>query len=431
MKNMEQATDTSIRSIKAEILCVGTELLLGDIVNTNAAFIARELARIGVNVYHQSVVGDNPGRLKEALSAALERCDLVVTTGGLGPTYDDLTKETVAQLFGLPMERNEESLSSIQAFFDKVGRPMTENNKKQALLPKGAYPLQNRNGTAPGVIVRQQDTGKMVVMLPGPPREMQPMFTQQVTPYLLKLTHSTLVSRTIHIFGMGESQVEATLRPLMEASRNPTVAPYAKEGEVQLRVTAGAATQEQARALIDPVVKRICDTLGDVVYGVDVGTLQGAVVQAYAAKGIKLATAESCTGGLVSKRITEIAGSSAVFDCGVCSYANEIKHKVLGVQQETLERYGAVSEQTALEMARGVRKLAGAQVGVSTTGIAGPGGGSAEKPVGLVYVAADWGEGSQVLQLHLSRNYPDERELIRHLAASHALHLALRAADHF
>lgn len=417
--------------MKAEILCVGTELLLGDIVNTNAAYIAKELACAGVNVYHQSVVGDNPERLKESLRQALEQSDIVITTGGLGPTYDDLTKETVAALMNRKMELDDTSLDSIKSFFAHLKRPMTENNVKQAMIPSGAIILKNNSGTAPGMIVEDLEKNKAVILLPGPPREMKPMFDEGVLPYLMKRSHRTLVSKNIHIFGIGESQVETILREKMESYRNPTIAPYAKEGEVLLRVTASAEKEKEALALIMPVIDEISAILGDSIYGIDVGSLQGALVNTLTDKQLKVASAESCTGGLISKRITEVPGASQVFECGVCCYANRIKEQVLHVNHETLLQHGAVSSETAQQMARGIRKLAGADIGIASTGIAGPDGGTAEKPVGLVYIAVDSERYSEVLELRLSRGYPDERELIRYLASSHAIHLALKAAKHY
>jgi len=409
----------------AEILCVGTELLLGDIVNTNAAYAARELAAIGINVYFQSVVGDNPARLKQALALALSRSDLVVMTGGLGPTYDDLTKETVAEAFGLPMELHQPSLDAIASYFKRTNRVMTKNNEKQAWMPKGAHVFVNNYGTAPGLAVEKD--GKRVVLLPGPPREMEPMFSEEVVPYLKALSDTVLVSHVIHIFGMGESSVEDKLKEYMIAHTNPTVAPYAKEGEVQLRVTAGAKSEAEADAMIWPVIEEIKAVLGDVIYGIDVGSLQAALVQQLLEKNRIVATAESCTAGLVSKRITEISGSSSVFECGIVSYANNIKRDILGVAQETLDAYGAVSEQTVREMARGVRKLSGADIGVAISGIAGPGGGTPEKPVGLVYVCASCDGFEEVLELQLSRRRRNERENIRYLASSNALALAIKA----
>lgn len=413
------------KSMNAEILCVGTELLLGGTLNTNATYLSKGLATIGVSVYHHSVVGDNPERLKDSLNLALSRADLVILTGGLGPTYDDLTKEMVAEYFHREMEMHEESLQRITAYFHKTGRTMTENNKKQALMPKGAVVFKNDHGTAPGLAV--EENGKMAILLPGPPREMQPMFDEEVIPFLQKRSNVVFVSQNIHIFGMGESMVENILKPLMLESLNPTVAPYAKDGEVMLRVTASAPDEKTAHSMTQPMVDKICGILGDVVYGVDIGDLQTAAVKKLTDLGLKVATAESCTGGFVSKRLTEVPGSSAVFECGVCSYANRIKEQVLGVRHETLEQFGAVSMQTAQEMAKGVRKLSGADIGVSTTGIAGPDGGTDEKPVGLVYVGVDSEWYHDVIELHLSRGRVNERDLIRYLAASHALDQILKA----
>lgn len=413
--------------MKAEILCVGTELLLGDIVNTNAAFIARELAGLGIDVYNQSVVGDNPERLKESLELAFQRNDMVIMTGGLGPTYDDLTKETVAELFGKKMVLHQASMERIEAFFQHYSRTMTDNNRKQAYMPEDAAVFPNENGTAPGLAVEQG--GKIAILLPGPPREMTPMFLDSVVPYLERFSGSTLYSTNIHLFGIGESQVETILKEMMVSFQNPTIAPYAKEGEVRLRVTASAKSKEEAKAMADPVVEKIEEILGEYIYGIDVGDLQTALVKALRKKKKKVAFAESCTGGYLSKRLTEVPGASAVFDCGVCSYANEIKELVLGVRAQTLAEHGAVSEETAREMAEGVRKLSGAEIGVSTTGIAGPDGGSEGKPVGLVYVGIATERGCEAFALHLSRGYKEEREYIRYLAGSHAFSLCIKALE--
>ncbi|MFV0399680.1 MAG: competence/damage-inducible protein A [Oscillospiraceae bacterium] len=427
--------------MNAEILCVGTELLLGDTVNTNAAYIARGLSQLGINCYCQTVVGDNPGRLADALSLALGRSDMVITTGGLGPTYDDLTKETVADWFGRKMELHQESYDHLVELFRRFDRPMTDNNKKQAMMPEGAVVFPNDRGTADGLAVegRSEDEaaghgktlGKTVILLPGPPREMTAMFDNQVKPYLMAKSDHVLLSRNVHFFGIGESQLEQDLRNYMLEHTNPTVAPYAKEGEVLLRVTAYAPTAEEAFTLTGPVVEDLLGKYPGLIYGVDVDSLQNALVLELKAKGLTVATAESCTGGLISKRITEIDGSSAVFGWGVASYANEAKMKLLGVSPETLTAHGAVSKETALEMARGVRKLSGADIGVSVTGIAGPSGGTPEKPVGLVYIAASREGDEEWRELHLSRSYGGEREFVRYAASSHALHLALTMAKGF
>lgn len=416
--------------MNAEIICVGTELLLGDVVNTNAVHIAKGLAAAGINVYYQTVVGDNPQRLKASIRLAFERSDLIVMTGGLGPTYDDLTKETVAEYFGREMELHQPSLDHLNDVFNKFYRnqykKMTENNVKQAYMPKGAVVFHNQNGTAPGLAV--SDGNKTAVLMPGPPREMVPMFDDQVLPYLSRDSKKVLVSRNVHIFGIGESAVEDMLHDYMLSMDNPTIAPYAKTGEVYLRVTASADDKKQADEMLGPVVDKISNLLGDYIYGIDVGNLETAVVQKLKEKNLTVATAESCTGGWVSKQITGVEGSSEIFGCGVCAYANEIKMKVLGVKKETLEKFGAVSKQTAGEMAAGVRKISGADIGVSVTGIAGPGGGTEQKPVGLVYVGIDSKGLTETLELSLSRGYQNERDHIRYNAALNALHGILKAA---
>lgn len=413
--------------MKAEIICVGTEILLGDIVNTNGAFLSKELANMGIEVYHQSVVGDNPERLKSELEAAFSRSDLVITSGGLGPTYDDLTKQTIAEYFGLPLEQDAQSLLWIKDFFARIHTEMTENNVRQADIPKGALPLRNHNGTAPGVYLKQGS--KQVIMLPGPPSELEPMFLEEARPILAKETGHVIRSHTVHIFGMGESKVETVLYERMVQQKNPTIAPYAKLGEVQVRVTAFAKTDEEADALIWPTIKDIQDVLGPVVYGVDVDSLENALVQVLEETHQTVATAESCTGGGISQRITSISGASDVFGYGVCTYANEAKVKLIGVSEETLSVHGAVSEETAREMADGVRRLSGADIGISTTGIAGPTGGTLEKPVGLVYVGVSSEKYNKVLELHLARGYNKDRDTIRYLAASNALNIARIAAE--
>lgn len=414
----------------AEILCIGTELLMGDIINTNAAYLAKELAGLGINLYHQSVVGDNPERLRQSLQLALKRADIVITTGGLGPTYDDLSKETIAACFGRTLVMDEDSLTRIQAHFLRLGREMTDNNKKQAMMPQGCVIFQNENGTAPGCAIEGSGEleGKTAIMLPGPPREMKPMFEQQVKPYLLKDSDTRLVSHTMHFFGIGESMLEDRLRSLMEKSLNPTVAPYAKTGEVQLRVTARVKNGEDPNALLEPVMEQIRQMVGEFLYGVDVGDLQTAAVRLLTEKGLKVAVAESCTGGYLAKRITDVSGSSKVFECGVCSYSNRIKHQLLGVSERTLEEYGAISEQTATEMASGVRNLSGADIGISVTGNAGPTADEG-KEVGLVYIGVDSPKLTQVFTLHVNRRDQDARETIRYLASSHALSLILKAAE--
>ena len=409
----------------AEILCIGTEILIGDIVNTNAAYIAKELASLGINVYHQSVVGDNPERLKEALDLGFSRADIIITTGGLGPTYDDLSKETIAGWFGRKLVLDEPSLEAIERFFKKSGRVMTENNKKQAYMPEGCIIFDNPNGTAPGCAI--EGDGKIAIMLPGPPREMKPMFDNHAAPYLAKLSGWTFRSHNLHFYGIGESALEDKLRAMMEAGTNPTIAPYAKTGEVMLRVTAKAKNAEEAEKLLSPAIEAVKAEAGEYLYGIDVGDLQTAAVQMLLKKGLVAATAESCTGGYVSKRLTDVSGASAVFQCGIVTYSNEMKERMLGVSHETLERYSAVSPETAVEMAKGVRRVSGADIGIGVTGNAGPGV-SEGKPVGEVYVAVDSDWYSEVVPLNFFRHDEDAREYIRWLASSRALHMIWKTA---
>ena len=412
----------------AEILSIGTEILIGDIINTNAAYIAKELAGLGINVYHQSVVGDNPQRLKDSLTLALSRADIVITTGGLGPTYDDLSKETIAECFGRKLIMDETSLKRIEEHFKRIGRVMTDNNRKQAMMPEGCVIFQNNNGTAPGCAIegKGDQEGKTAIMLPGPPREMKPMFEQGVKPFLLKDSDTRLVSRTMHFFGIGESMLETILHDIMQESQNPTIAPYAKTGEVRLRITARVKNGEDANKLIDPMIQQVKEKVGEYLYGIDIEDLQTAAVTALKEKHLHVAVAESCTGGYVTKRLTDVSGASEVFECGVCTYSNRMKQQMLGVKEETLNTYGAVSEQTAREMAAGVRKISSAEIGISVTGNAGPTA-SEDKEVGLVYVGVDSDNFKQVFELHVNRKDQNARETIRYLASSHALDLILKA----
>ena len=410
----------------AEILCVGTELLLGDIVNTNASFLSQKLAELGIHVYKHTAVGDNPARLYEALSRAFAEADLVITSGGLGPTYDDLTKETVASYFGREMEMHEPSLEAIKAYFARTGRVMTKNNEKQAMMPVGAVVFPNHYGTAPSLAIYDGERNKTAIMLPGPPGEIIPIFNEEVRPYLESRRGEVIVSKNIHIFGMGESAVEEKLKELMTRSENPTVAPYCKEGEVRLRVTSKSDCKENGIAMCDKTIEEIKATeVGKFIYGVDVDSLENAVVLFLREKGLTLATAESCTGGFMAKRITDIAGCSDVFLGGCVTYANEAKERLLGVKRETLEQYGAVSEQTAMEMAKGVREALGADIGVSSTGIAGPGGGSEEKPVGTVYIGISTKNGESFRKLSLSSMR--SRDYIRKVSVANAYDLVLKS----
>lgn len=409
--------------MNAEIICVGTELLLGQTINTDAAYIARELSGIGINLLYTTVVGDNPARLRKTLELAYSRSDLIITTGGLGPTEDDLTKETIAESAGRALVLDPIALSMIEEYFSTRPYAASENQKKQALLPEGCTPFENHHGTAPGCAF-VTDGGKTVIMLPGPPSELVPMLTESAIPYLLKLENAIIYSRNIHVFGRGEGAVAQMISDYVNLE-NPTVATYAKDGEMFVRVTAKAASKDEAELLCAPIVKKIEAIIGDCVYTDRYESLEELVVSLLSERGLKLAAAESCTGGLLGKRITDIPGASAVFETGVVSYANSAKEKLLGVRAETLARFGAVSSETAREMAEGVRKLGGSDLGIGITGIAGPGGGSAEKPVGLVYIALSDGEKVYVHR-QAGGGARARREMVRIRAASYALDMVRR-----
>ena len=406
--------------MNAELIAVGTEILLGDIVNTDAQVISQGLSELGINVFYQTVVGDNPARLRHVIETARDRADIIITTGGLGPTLDDLTKETLATVFGRKMALHQPSLERIKGFFQTIGREMTPNNEKQAWLPEGCTVFVNEWGTAPGCAFEAY--GKHVLMLPGPPRECNPMWKECAMPYLYKLAGGCIVSRNVRVFGLGESNMETILHDMMEKSTNPTIAPYAKTSECFARVTAKADTPEECEKLLEPVVEKICGLLGDDVYGVDVDSLEQVVGDGLRERGMTLAVAESCTGGLLSKRITDVPGCSDYYLGGVCSYANEVKMKVLGVKKETLDTVGAVSPEVAEQMAEGVAKALGADVGVGITGVAGPGGGTDEKPVGLVYISI-WYNGQHYTRKMKSTN---GRDRVRMQAASTALDMIRR-----
>ena len=406
--------------MNAELIAVGTEILLGEIVNTDAQVISKGLSELGFNVFYQTVVGDNPDRLRQVIETARSRADIIITTGGLGPTLDDLTKETLAAVFGKKMALHRPSLDRIRDFFATIGREMTPNNEKQAWLPEGCTVFVNEWGTAPGCAFEAD--GKHVLMLPGPPRECDPMWRECAMPYLYPLAGGCIVSHNVRVFGLGESNMETILHDKMAESQNPTIAPYAKTSECYVRITAKAETPEACETLLAPVVREVCDILGADVYGVDADSLEQVVGDGLRARGLTLAVAESCTGGLLSKRITDIAGCSDYYLGGVCSYANSVKTGVLGVRQETLDTVGAVSPEVAEQMAAGVAKALGADIGVGITGVAGPGGGTAEKPVGLVYLSI-WYKGSNFTRKMQSAN---GRDRIRMQAASTALDMIRR-----
>lgn len=369
-----------------ELISVGTEILLGNIVNTNAAYLSEKCAALGLSCYHQSVVGDNEGRLEETIRLAVSRSDIIILSGGLGPTKDDLTKEVTAKVFGKKLYEDAHTKERISEYFRRIrSGKITENNWKQAMVPEGATVIDNHNGTAPGLII--EDNGKTAILLPGPPNEIRPMFERDIEPYLRSLQPEGLYSKMVKICSVGESRAETMVLDLMENQSNPTIAPYAKTGEVHFRVTAKAADSKEAERLMEPVLRELSDRFGDKIYTTEESvTLEEAIVELCREKNITVTTAESCTAGLLAGRLMNVAGASEIYNEGYITYSNDSKKRLLGVKADTLDEYGAVSHETAAEMALGAAKAAAARAAVSVTGIAGPGGGSKEKPVGLVYV---------------------------------------------
>ncbi len=369
-----------------ELISVGTEILLGNIVNTNAAYLSEKCAALGLSCYHQSVVGDNEGRLEKTLRLAVSRSDIVILSGGLGPTKDDLTKEVTAKVFGKKLTEDTHTKERIAGYFSKMqSKKITENNWKQAMVPEGAKVVDNHNGTAPGLII--EENGKTAILLPGPPNEIKPMFERDIMPYLRSLEPEGIYSKMVKICSIGESKAETMVLDLMENQSNPTIAPYAKTGEVHFRVTARALDEAEADKLMEPMLKGLSERFGDKIYTTsEEVTLEEAIVDMLKEKNLTLTTAESCTAGLLAGRIMNVAGASQIYNEGYITYSNEAKEKLVGVSHGTLESHGAVSHETAAEMAEGAARAAGADASVSVTGIAGPDGGTKEKPVGLVYV---------------------------------------------
>lgn len=410
-----------------ELISVGTELLLGNIVNTNANYLSKKCAELGFSLYYQITVGDNEGRLCEAIKTALNRSELVILTGGLGPTQDDMTKEAVAKVLNRNLVMDEPSRDKIEAYFKfrYKNKPdsskVTNNNWKQALKIEDSIIVDNDNGTAPGYIVEAD--GKSVILLPGPPNEMIPMFDQRILPYLKKLQNKVFVSSMVKICGIGESKAETDILDLIENQTNPTIAPYAKSGEVHFRVTASADTSDKAKNMIKPVVDELIRRFGDNIYTTsEAETLEEVVVKLLVDKKYTLATAESCTGGLLTGKIVNVAGVSEILKEGFITYSNEAKMKYLGVKEETLRVYGAVSSQTAKEMVTGVAKRAGADTALAITGIAGPDGGTEEKPVGLVYISCFVNGTSVVKEFRMKGS----RQKIREQSVIYALDLLRR-----
>lgn len=402
-----------------ELISVGTELLLGNIVNTNAAYLAEQCAGLGLSCFFQSVVGDNGGRLKSVLETAMERSDIVILSGGLGPTEDDLTKETAAEVCGKELVLHEPSRAAIEQYFRNKGVEPAEANWKQAMLPEGCLVMENPNGTAPGVIIETERA--KVLLFPGPPGELRPMFESYARPYLMGLSLQVIRSRTVKICGVGESSAEAVIMDMIDAQSNPTLATYAKTGEVHIRVTAGAENERAAYELIQPVTEELQRRFGEAVYSMeDDVTLEKAVLDLLRERRMTVTCAESCTGGLLSARLINVPGASDVYRVGMITYANETKSRFLGVKETTLQTYGAVSGQVAEEMALGAAAAAEADVAVAVTGIAGPDGGTEEKPVGLVYIACSVRGRTAVRQYHFAGN----RSRVREAAVAAALTLA-------
>lgn len=393
-----------------EILSVGTELLLGNIVNTNAAYLAEQCAALGLSCYHQSVVGDNEERLEDAVRLAFSRADIVILSGGLGPTKDDLTKEVTAKVFGKKLYEDTHTRERIEQYFRQMkSGKITDNNWKQTLVPEGAAVVDNHNGTAPGLIIEEDE--KTAILLPGPPNELKPMFEESIAPYLNSRQPEGIYSKMVKLCGIGESKAETVIADLMEKQTNPTIAPYAKTGEVHLRVTAKAQDEEEAGRLIKPVLEELYKRFGKLIYTEDENvTLEDAVVELLKKKGYSVTTAESCTGGRLAARIMNVPGASSVYNEGYITYSNDAKRKLLGVRRETLDEFGAVSRQTAKEMAEGAAKAAEADAALSVTGLAGPDGGTKEKPVGLVYVGCSVNGRTRTEEFRFTGNRDKNRD---------------------
>lgn len=405
-----------------ELISVGTELLLGNIINTNASYLSEKCAALGLSCYYQTVVGDNEERIGESLKTALERSDVVILNGGLGPTQDDLTKETVAKVFNMPLIEDKKVRKQIEVFMTKGQyKKIPENNWKQALVPEGAMVIENENGTAPGLIIEKNK--KSVILLPGPPNEMIPMFQKQIGPYLNKLQPEIIYSKMVKLAGIGESQVADEIQDLINEQTNPTIAPYAKTGEVHLRITAKASSEEEAKKMIKPIVKEIKQRFGEAVYSLkEEETLEEAVYALLKKYDLTLTTAESCTGGYLAGRLINVPGVSEVFKQGFITYSDKSKRKLLDVNKSTLKKYGAVSEESVKEMAKGGVFATDSDICVAISGIAGPDGGTEEKPVGTVYIGCYIKDQITVEKYEFHGN----RNKIRENAVARALDLLRR-----
>lgn len=411
--------------MNCEVLCIGTELLHGDIVNSNAAYISKCLAHIGIDVHYHSVVGDNPSRMREAFNLATSRADLVVCTGGLGPTKDDITKFAAAAFFGLKMVFDNNSLEHIKSFFNKTNRQMTENNLRQAYFPEDSIILDNKNGTANACIINKVVNGKtkVCVLLPGPPREMNPLMDNEVIPYLKKLSDKIVCCKKIAVINVGESKAETMIMDMIDSQTNPTIAPYASTGKVIFRVTAKANSEIEAHKLIDPVVNELMHRFGDNAFIMESNSVEHDICKMLLNKNLTISTAESCTGGMIASNLVSFPGISKVFKEGFVTYSNDAKINILGVNKETIDEYTEVSEETAKEMAYNAARISGADIGISTTGIAGPTGAFADKPVGLIYICVYY-KGEYTVY---KRVYSGERNKVREQASLYALDLVRKA----
>lgn len=385
--------------MKTAILSVGTELLFGQITNTNTVFLSQQLNLLGFDVMYHYTVGDNPARLEEMIDLAFKDCDLILTTGGLGPTQDDLTKEIVCKTLEDQMVLHQPTMDVLEEYFRKNGRVMTENNRKQAYMPSRAVVFDNDAGTAPGFAL--ENKGKQIICMPGPPREMTRMFKRRVLPYLEEQSEGTIYYRMIRTFGIGESMLETKLLPLIDQQTDPTLATYAKEGECSLRIASKRKEKDAAKAAVDEMLGKVKEIIGEYIYSCDNEELVDVVATKLLEKNISISSAESCTGGMFATALTGISGISQVFDRSLVTYSNEAKMQELGVKKATLDAHGAVSEETAREMAEGLQKVSGSDLSISVTGIAGPGGGSAEKPVGLVYIGACYQGKTICREIHI------------------------------
>lgn len=407
--------------MNCEVLCIGTELLHGDIINSNAAYISKNLAKIGIDVHYHSVVGDNPKRMKDAFNLAFSRADIVICTGGLGPTKDDITKEILAEYFNLPMEFDEKSLEHLKMMYNRFRKNMPENNLRQTYFPKGSKILTNNNGTANACIVNDISDGKkkIGVLLPGPPKEMMPLMDEEVIPYLSKFSKEIVVGYKVAVMSVGESMAETMIMDLIENQTNPTIAPYAGDGKVVFRVTAKAENKEKADALIKPVIDELLKRFGENAFVLETDRVEDIVCKKLVENKLTISTAESCTGGLLASKLVSYPGISSVFKEGFITYSNEAKIKILGVKKETIDEYTEVSEEVVKEMAEGACRASRADIGVATTGIAGPSGGTADKPVGLVYTCVYYKGKHNVIK----SSYNGTRDTVRERAAINALEL--------